>query len=117
MPRGPAERLRDLAAILETVAVAVEEDRASRTHFDGVIANLRGLRRQVCGEARQPGSAKARIRAYLVDHVGKTVYGEELAEASGILAWARRVRELREEGLEVVELGQSRYRLERLPDD
>jgi hypothetical protein len=117
MPRGAADRLRDLATVLENMAIAVDEGRAEPRHFDGVIAQLRGLRRQVCGEVRLPGSAKARIRAYLIDHVGETVHGEELAEVSGILAWSRRVRELRVEGLDVVELGRGRYRLERRPDE
>jgi hypothetical protein len=114
--RGEADRLRDLASVLGSIAVAVEENRAKPEHFDGVIAQLRGLRRAVCVDVRRPGSAKARIRTYLVEHVGEIVYGEELAEVSGILAWARRVRELREEGLAIVELGGSRYRLDEPPD-
>jgi hypothetical protein len=115
MARAESDRLRDLATVLESIAAAVDEGRAEQAQFDAVIAQLRGLRRTVCGDVRRPGSAKARIRAYLVEHVGETVYGEELAEVSGILAWARRVRELREDGLPIVELGGSRYRLERLP--
>lgn len=112
-----AERLRDLAAALESIASAVEDGRAERRHFDSAIAQLRRLRRQTHGDARPPGSAKARIRAYLIEHVGEVVYGEEIAEISGILAWARRVRELRQDGLEIVELGGSRYRLVRVPDE
>src|SRR4051794_20313670 len=117
MARAPAERLRDLGVVVESVARAIDDDRAEPEHFDRLIAGLRGLRRELFGATRQPGSARARLRAYLIDHVGQTVYGEELSEISGILAWARRVRELRAEGLDIVELGGGRYRLERLSDD
>ena len=40
--------------------------------------------------------------------------GEELSEVAGIMEWARRIRELREEGLEITER-RGAYRLERLP--
>lgn len=117
MAREPTDRLRDLAAVLESIAVAAEEGRAEAAQFDAALAHLRGLRRHVVGDVRQPGSAKSRIRAYLIEHAGEVVHGEELAEVSGILAWSRRVRELREEGLDIVELGGGRYQLLRLPDD
>ncbi len=116
MARGPSQRLRDLATILQSLATAAEEGRAQPEQFDAVLAHLRGLRREVCGHAQPSGSAKSRLRGHLIAHVGEILYGEELAEASGILEWGRRVRELREEGLEIVELGGSRYRLERLPE-
>ena len=116
MARTSAQRLRDVAAVIENIAAAAEEGRADAAQFDGVIAHLRGLRREVLGTTRQPGSARARIRAYLIERVGETVHGEELAEVAGILAWSRRIRELRAEGMDIVELGGSRYRLERVPD-
>jgi hypothetical protein len=48
-----------------------------------------------------------------MDHLGEPVHGEELAAASGIQEWARRVRELRvEDGYEIAELGSSTYRLD-----
>jgi biotin operon repressor len=53
----------------------------------------------------------------LEERVGEVVYGEELAAVAGISEWARRVRELREEGLAIEELGGSRYRLAALPDN
>jgi biotin operon repressor len=80
---------------------------------------MAAARREVAGAAlRTDGlSGKERIRRYFEERVGDIVYGEELAAASGILAWSRRVRELREEGMAIEELGGSRYRLARLPDN
>lgn len=43
--------------------------------------------------------AKARIRQFLLDHIGKTVTSIELRDAAGagVSEWARRLRELRDE--------------------
>ena len=51
---------------------------------------------------RTPGS-RARLRAYLLEHVGETLESETLREVAGASEWARRIRELRnEEGYEIL---------------
>jgi 5-methylcytosine-specific restriction endonuclease McrA len=47
-------------------------------------------------------SAKNRLKAYFLEHVGRVVDGKDLAQVAGISAWARRVRELREDGWQIV---------------
>lgn len=57
-----------------------------------------------CGLPEGAGgrSAKNRLRAYLVEHVGERLRGAELEVVSGISEYARRVRELRtEEGYQI----------------
>ena len=48
------------------------------------------------------GSARGRIRQYLVAHAGQVIDGTELAVIGGISEYARRIRELREEGLTIL---------------
>jgi hypothetical protein len=48
------------------------------------------------------GSARDRIRKYLLEHKGQIVDGDELSVISGISEYGRRVRELRAEGLEIL---------------
>lgn len=43
------------------------------------------------------GSAKSRIREYLLAHIGEVVTSAQLQQAAGISEWARRVRELKDE--------------------
>jgi hypothetical protein len=54
--------------------------------------------------SRKPPGAKAKLRQYLLDHIGETLTSRELQEVSGGVAeWARRIRELRdEEGFDIV---------------
>ena len=66
-------------------------------------------------DQRSGPSGKRRIETYFELHVGEVVTGQELAAISGVLSWARRVRELREEGMAIEELGGSRYVLRELP--
>jgi len=47
-------------------------------------------------------SARDRIRQYLIAHSGLVIDGTELAVVAGISEYARRVRELREEGLKIL---------------
>jgi biotin operon repressor len=103
-----------MAAALGAIADAVEEGRAEGRHIDDLIVQLRRSRKRIFGPRVLEGSARGRLRAYLCSHVGEFVEGEELAEVAGIMAWARRIRELREEGLEITER-RGAYRLERLP--
>ncbi len=42
-------------------------------------------------------SAKAKIRAFLTENVGRTLDSDEIRTAAGVSEWARRVRELRED--------------------
>lgn len=52
--------------------------------------------------ARQPG-AKAKLREYLLEHVGEVIASDTLRLVAGTSEWARRVRELRdEEGLSIL---------------
>lgn len=53
--------------------------------------------------AKNGTGARAKLRAYILDHIGKILTSDELREASGgISEWARRVRELRdEEGFDI----------------
>ena len=67
---------------------------------------------------RAERAARQKILAYLKAHVGEDVSGEELAAASGIHEWARRLRELRvEHGYAITEVGDSVYRLESAEPD
>jgi hypothetical protein len=61
------------------------------------------------------GSARERILIHLQRNEGQPVSAAELAEVSGIRAWERRVRELREGGYDVVYLGSGIYRLNPRP--
>jgi len=69
----------------------------------------------------QGGSARDRILNYLEKHMGEPVEGSTLAAVSGILSWARRVRELsRDYGYDIStsttdpNLKPGQYRLESL---
>jgi hypothetical protein len=93
------QRLRGVVSMLEAVANAVEEGRTDvGAHVDDAIVQLRGIRAELFGPRRLPGSAKQRLLAHLERRSGEWVRGEELAEVAGISEWARRVRELREAG-------------------
>lgn len=87
-----------------------------RESIDEFAAELRGIQIRLFGprpRARRGDGGKSKILSYLQARVGKSVHGEELAEASGIHEWARRVRELRvQDGYEITEVGSSTYRLE-----
>jgi len=113
--REATKELRDLTRrIAEGVDVRREE-------LDRVAAEIIGAQRQLFGPRRRSPrgrGAQLLILAYLMDHVGEAVAGEELATVSGIQEWARRVRELRDEhGYEITELGGSLYRLESVTPD
>lgn len=47
---------------------------------------------------REPG-AKAKLKAFLLSHIGEVVTSVQLRDAAGpgVSEWARRVRELRDE--------------------
>lgn len=71
------------------------------------------------------GSAKDRLRAYLLDHIGEVLTGEDLQAVAGpVRAWPRRLRELRdEEGWPIrtnndsTRLKPGEYMLEALPPE
>lgn len=114
--RRGAQRLRNAARQLTRLADRLERGEAERDEFDRVVAEVVGTQREHFGprpRARRGEGAKAKILAYLKEHIGEPVHGDELAAVSGIQEWARRVRELRvEDGYEVAELGSSTYRLD-----
>jgi hypothetical protein len=116
MRRSEADRLRAIASVLDRLAAHLDEAHVDGSQLDTAIAELKGLRHRRFGTPRREGSARQRIHAYLVAHVGEPVQGVELAEIAGISEWARRVRELREEGLALRELGGSVYVLDELPE-
>jgi hypothetical protein len=66
--------------------------------------NLHGAR------PRLEGSARERLLAHFRQNEGEVLSANELAEVSGIHAWARRVRELRELGHNIEHLGGGNYR-------
>ncbi len=84
--------------------------------MDLAVAQLKGLRVSAFGR-RSGGtqSARERLRSYLVASVGYSLPGEELAEIAGISEWARRIRELRAEGMAISQPEVGWYRLDVLP--
>ncbi|MEJ6560535.1 MAG: HNH endonuclease [Akkermansiaceae bacterium] len=54
-------------------------------------------------EKKARGGARAKLRAYILENLGKTLTSDELRQVAGISEWARRVRELRnEEGYNIL---------------
>jgi biotin operon repressor len=107
-------RIRGVASVLGSIADAADGGEDVGKHLDQAILELRGLRTRLFGPRKLEGSARERIRLYLVKHLGDWVTGEELAEVAGISEWARRVRELREDGMDIAE-EHGNYRLETPP--
>ena len=121
---GPdaAQRLQAAARRLELVAARVSEgDDVPREDADTAFAEALGAARELFGphrRARKGHGAGPRLEAYLKDHCGEWLSGEELRAAAGFIDnWARRIRELRvEKGYEITEAGDL-YRLERPEPD
>ena len=111
-----ARRLHGVAASLEHVSRAMAAgDSVAPDSLDHAVAQLKGLRIHAFGRVRARGAARDRIRSYLIENVGEVIPGEELAELAGISEWARRLRELRAEGMEISQPEVGMYRLDRLP--
>lgn len=108
--------LRQTAARLHDLADDADAGEDVRARLAEVIGSLRADVAREFGprpRASRGKGAKHQILEYLLERPGQEVSGEELAAASGIQEWARRVRELRvEDGYRITELGGSRYRLE-----
>ena len=85
------EKVRDTGSLREaTIAiVAIEKTVRQLGKSVGVAAGLSAT------------SARERIRGYLEEFHGQVIDGIELAAVSGIAQYARRIRELREEGFEI----------------
>lgn len=120
MAKG-ADRLRRAARQLEEIAVRADVGAADRGELDAVVAEVVGAQRQLFGprpRAQRGEGGRQKVLAYLRAHVGQEVSGEELAAASGIHEWARRLRELRvEQGFDITEVGDSVYRMESIEPD
>jgi biotin operon repressor len=110
------DRLRGIAAALESLASSVDQERECGEELDALVVQLRAVRRRAFGPARRIGSARGRMKDLLIRRVGEWVSGEELSGAAGISEWARRIRELREGGYSISEHDGS-YRLDELPRD
>lgn len=109
-------RLRGIALVLMRLADDLDAGRpVDAEHVDLAIAQLKGARVRTFGERRLVGSARERIRSYMIDNAGQEIPGDELAEVAGISEWARRVRELRAEGLEIHQSRPGHYKLQRPP--
>jgi biotin operon repressor len=89
----------------------------SASALSTAITFVLGARGQIYGDRRPDleGSARLRILTYFQQNEGEAVSADVLAEVSGIRAWERRVRELREQGYDVAYLGNGRYRLSSEP--
>lgn len=111
-----SDRLRAAARMINSVADALDANRRDGLgeHLDSATAQLRGLRRELFGPRELTGSARDRLAAHLTLHAGQWVQGTELAEVSGISAWARRLRELRADGWAISEQNGA-YRLDEIP--
>jgi hypothetical protein len=113
---GRAQALREAANALGALADAVARGEGARSDFDRALATVVRAGRTVFGprpRAKRGAGARRLILAYLTEHVGEDVTGEELGAVSGIQEWARRVRELRvQEGYKITEVADSTYRLE-----
>lgn len=114
----------ELAAISERLTRASEllgqlAENARRGSTPGPVALSAALtlvmnvRARLYGDGRPDleGSARTRILHHLERHELEVVSAAELAEVSGIRAWERRVRELRESGYDIEYLGDGNYRL------
>src|SRR5205814_173513 len=116
------ERLRAAAAHLDELARRASEGTVVREDVDAALAEALGAQRQIFGprpRAKKGEGGGPRILAYLQEHVGEEVSGEELRAAAGFIGeWARRVRELDvEQGYDIDELGGSVYRLNSVEPD
>ncbi len=100
-------RLQEISEHILDLAKALEEGNREREAIDEVVAELRAVQSVYFGRrqrAAKGAGAKSKILRYLLDRVGETVQGEELAEISGIQEWPRRVRELRvQDGYDIAE--------------
>lgn len=118
-PEEGARRLRRLSEHLDALADKLQKyGRLDPSAINLALAQLAAIKPYVADEPEERGptlSGKNRLKRYFEQHVGEVVTGQELAAVSGVLAWARRVRELREEGMSIDELGGSRYVLRELP--
>ena len=113
--------LRHAAQLLQGIADRIDQGEAGREDLDAILAAVVRAQRRLFGprpKAPRGKGARTRILAYLQEHAGEEVHGEELSAISGIQEWARRVRELRvQEGWNITELGGSIYRLDDLTPD
>ena len=96
------------------LADRIDDTATTREELDEFVAEFYGVQRVRFGprpSAKRGEGAKHKLLMFLVAHVGKEVYGEQLqAVSGGIGEWARRVRELRgQDGYDIAEMGASVY--------
>jgi hypothetical protein len=96
--------VRQLESILNSLDVQMLDAKVWLDTQAAMGRMLEGLNesRSAISQSLGLGSAKDRIRAYLLSRLGSVVTNHELAGVAGTLEWARRVRELGvEEGWEI----------------
>lgn len=110
-----ALRLERCSSLAQVLARKAHEGKPpSPQTLDAMSALLRGIRLDLHGsDGHLEGSAKERILRYLEQREGEVVHADELAEVAGIHAWARRIRELRDQGYPIEHLGGGRYVMHR----
>ncbi|MGI5914841.1 MAG: HNH endonuclease [Anaerolineae bacterium] len=89
--------LSEMHGIMDRLRKA-ESEGTTRREQVRLIVQLRHLV-DLCGKALYPEykSARARLLAYMQEHVGQPIHSTELAAVAGISEYARRIRELRVE--------------------
>lgn len=111
-----SERLERASALLAQLAANGRAGaRPGAQALSAALTLVLGARSDLYGDTRPDleGSARDRILLHLQQRELEVVSAAELAEVSGIRAWERRVRELREDGHDVEYLGAGKYRLNR----
>jgi hypothetical protein len=97
-----ARRLHGVAMAVEHISAVIASGQdVDPDTLDRAVAQLKGPRVHAYGRSRAAGAAIERIRRYLLENASEITPGEEIAEVAGISEWARRLRELRAEGLQI----------------
>lgn len=116
--RSISERLERASTLLGQLAVNGREGATPGAEaLSAALTLVLGARARLYGDERPDleGSGRHRIQLHFERNEGDIVSAAELAEVSGIRAWERRVRELRESGYDIEYLGGGNYRLNRGP--
>lgn len=91
--RARMRHMNERLAHLDVHSAQTPDEQAA--FWDSYIADAEGVIRSVHSIVQlQGGSGKERMLRYMIAHVGEPVEGTTLAAISGVLDWARRIREL-----------------------